>query len=90
MLKSIQIKIILAFSIVGVVTIAAFGFVSIINLKELHSIVNQTSENIRNKWKHCKSNLPNKTDYRFVFNCFYIFNDISWKYCFKSNNNSNF
>lgn len=49
MLKGIQIKIILAFSIVGIVAITAFGFVSINNLQQLQNIAMQTTENVRNK-----------------------------------------
>lgn len=49
MLKSIQIKIILAFSIVGIVAITAFGFVSVNNLQQLQNIAMESAENIRNK-----------------------------------------
>lgn len=49
MLKSIQIKIVLAFAIVGVIVITAFGLVSIYNLQELQNLAMSTAENVRNK-----------------------------------------
>ena len=49
MLKSIQIKIILAFSIVGIIAITAFGFVSISNLQQIQTVAIQAAENSRNK-----------------------------------------
>ena len=48
MLKSIQIKIILAFSIVGIIAITAFGFVSISNLQQIQAVAIQAAENSRN------------------------------------------
>lgn len=49
MLKGIQIKIVLAFSIVGIIVITAFGVVSVNNLQELQSIAMESAKNIRNK-----------------------------------------
>ncbi len=45
MLKSIQIKIVLAFTIVGIIIIAAFGVISIQNLQELQNVALNTTEN---------------------------------------------
>ena len=47
MLKSIQIKMVIAFSIVGIIAIAIFGGVSIYNLQELEKIALSSGENIR-------------------------------------------
>lgn len=49
MLKRIQIKIILAFSIVGIIAITAFGLITVSNLQELQNIASQIPENIRDK-----------------------------------------
>lgn len=49
MLKSIQIKTVLAFAIVGVIVITAFGLVSIYNLQELQNLSVSTAEINRNK-----------------------------------------
>lgn len=49
MLKSIQIKIVLAFAIVGIIVITAFGLVSIYNLQELQNLTLSTAEEFRNK-----------------------------------------
>lgn len=46
MLKSIQIKIVLAFTIVGVIVLTAFGLISIKNLQELQNLSLLTAENI--------------------------------------------
>ena len=46
MLKSIQIKIVLAFAIVGVIVILSFGLISIYNLQELQNIALNTVENV--------------------------------------------
>ena len=45
MLKSIQIKIVLAFTIVGIIIIAAFGVISINNLQDLQNVALSTTEN---------------------------------------------
>ena len=90
MLKGIQIKIILAFSIVGIIAITAFGYISVNNLQELQNIAIQATENIRNKWKYWKSNLSNEINDRSNFSRVYIFNDINGSVCFKGNNCSNF
>ena len=49
MLKRIQIKIILAFSIVGIIAITAFGLITVRNLQELQNMTSQLPENLRNK-----------------------------------------
>ena len=46
MLKSIQIKIVLIFSIVGIVMITAFGLTEIYNLQEMQKIVLSSSEQV--------------------------------------------
>ena len=48
MLKSIQIKIVLAFTIVGIVVITAFGLTSIYNLQDLQNLALSSAENVRN------------------------------------------
>lgn len=48
MLKRIQIKIILTFSIVGIIAITAFGLITVNNLQELQNIATKIPENIRN------------------------------------------
>ena len=57
MLKSIQIKMVLAFAIVGVIVITAFGLVSIYNLQELQNLALSTAESVRNKWKYWRANI---------------------------------
>lgn len=57
MLKSIQIKMVLAFAIVGVIVITAFGLVSIYNLQELQNLALSTAESVRNKWKYWRTNI---------------------------------
>lgn len=59
MLKSIQIKIVLAFAIVGIIVITTFGLVSIYNLQELQNLALSTAKNIRNKWEYWKSDISN-------------------------------
>ena len=90
MLKGIQIKIVLAFSIVGIIAITAFGVVSVNNLQELQNIAMESAKNIRNKRKYWKSDLSNKINDRSVFSRFYIFYDTNGSIRFKSNNSSNF
>ena len=48
MLKNIQIKVVLAFTIVGIIVITAFGLTSIYNLQELQNIALSSAENVRN------------------------------------------
>ena len=49
MLKRIQVKIFLAFSVVGIIAIIAFGLITVNNLQELQNIVLQIPENTRNE-----------------------------------------
>ncbi len=46
MLKSIQIKIVLAFAIVGIIVITTFGMISIYNLQELQNMALNTAETV--------------------------------------------
>ena len=46
MLKKIQIKIVLAFAIAGIIVITAFGLVSIYNLQGLQEFALSTAENV--------------------------------------------
>ena len=47
MLKSIQIKMVLAFSIVGIIAITICGGISIYNLQELEKVALSSGENVR-------------------------------------------
>ncbi|MBR3613777.1 MAG: hypothetical protein IKL55_01180 [Clostridia bacterium] len=48
MLKSIQIKIVLVFSIVGIIAITVFGLTEIYNLQELQKNILSSDTTIRN------------------------------------------